>query len=346
MKERNSSFLRFLDFWVGIPLLWILSFFKKKRSTSPIQKVGIVKLAGIGDVVLLARALEGYRQKHPERTLIFFCGKGNLEIVKLLKVDEAVCLSVHDPLQAVRTLRGYELDLFIDGESWSRISALFTFFSKAKWTRGFSTKGQYRSYCFDEKITHSLASHEVENFGALLDVKPEPFLWKKASLVREKTILFHLMPGGSRAVYKQWPNAYWKNLAKSLLEKGWKIFLSGSKADRETLEALFPEKTIENMAGLYSLKEMLGKILEMQCVVSVDTGILHLAGALNVPTIGLYGPSSFERWGALGKHVYPLRESTQRPWIQLGFEKPPEQAEEMSLILPEKVLAKIEEILL
>jgi len=45
-------------------------------------------------------------------------------------------------------------------------------------------------------------------------------------------------------------------------------------------------------------------------VVSIDTSIAHLSGALGVPTVGLYGPTSSKRWGAMGERVVAVDSPT------------------------------------
>jgi heptosyltransferase-3 len=56
-------------------------------------------------------------------------------------------------------------------------------------------------------------------------------------------------------------------------------------------------------------------------MVSVNTGIMHLAAAMNVPLVALHGPTSARRWGPLGPHTVALESPCQGcGYLDLGFE--------------------------
>jgi heptosyltransferase I len=58
-------------------------------------------------------------------------------------------------------------------------------------------------------------------------------------------------------------------------------------------------------------------------VVSVDTGIMHLAAALGVPVIGLHGPTSSKRWGPIGRNADAIDSPDPGAgYLYLGFEVP------------------------
>ena len=86
MAKRVSQTKKLLDRYVGIPLIYILSFFKRKRAyPKQIKTIGILKLAAIGDTILLAHQIQqlhshGYK-------IIFFCSESLKETGELLYVD-------------------------------------------------------------------------------------------------------------------------------------------------------------------------------------------------------------------------------------------------------------------
>lgn len=58
-------------------------------------------------------------------------------------------------------------------------------------------------------------------------------------------------------------------------------------------------------------------------MVSVDTGIMHMASALGCRLVALHGPTSAKRWGPLNPTSTAVQSAYSRePWIQLGFEGP------------------------
>ena len=329
MKERGNKYLRFLDRWLGIPLLFFLALFRRRRSfPQEVRRVGVMKLAGIGDVVLLGAWMGAMRE------VVFFCGKGNRAMADLLGVDKVVELDVGDPVGAMRAVRAESLDVFYDAESWSRFSALLALFSKT-FSVGFKSEGQLRHFGFDRVVEHRLTRHESENFGALLGLEkagmPPP---RKGG----EGIVVHMFAGGSRSYLKEWP--HWRELF-SLLD-GEAIYATGAAKDFERIEEVTEGFPVKNVAGQLSLSETADLLQRVRCVVSVDTGIMHLAAALGVKTVCLHGPTSPKRWGGLGENVRAVTpKRCYAPCLQFGFEKGCRKNFCMHSITPKMVLHEI-----
>ena len=125
------------------------------------------------------------------------------------------------------------------------------------------------------------------NRAALADVVAQPYL-----------LFLH----GTTWASKHWPEADWRALAQRMADAGWAVRLPwGSEAERVRAErivagidgaAVLPKL---NLAGVAKV------IAGAQACVAVDTGLGHLAAALDVPTISLYGPTLPGRVGAYGR---------------------------------------------
>ena len=326
MKERASARLRLLDRYLGIPLVFFLSLFKRKRSLQKQEKIAVLVTAGIGDTVLLTAILQDLEGKE----ITLFTGQANAEMGRMIPGVQVVALPITSPLKALRLIRKERFDVWIDANPWPRINALFSFFSKSSFTIGFKTSNQYRHPVYDYAISHLANRHELENLRALLiplaiEPKHQPFLRTKKQKREEKLIMLHPYAGGSRAELKEWPEPQWIALIEALMSKGYRIILSGGPGDTSRLNALrrrcpFSEK-IALTAGKLSLlqtAELLGRISRL---VSVDTGVMHMAAALGCPVIALHGPTSPHRWGGIGKNVIALQQDfPYTPCIHLGFE--------------------------
>ncbi len=118
------------------------------------------------------------------------------------------------------------------------------------------------------------------DYGLALPAEPLP-----PELPRAYVVCLH---GTSRAS-KLWPQAHWVALADALLQKGLTPLLPwGDNAERaraEAIHAACPGVQVLSRASLRSLALVLG---HARAVVGVDTGLLHLAGALERPVVGLY----------------------------------------------------------
>ena len=107
---------------------------------------------------------------------------------------------------------------------------------------------------------------------------------------------------GTTWASKHWPEADWRALAERMSAQGWAIRLPWGNA----LEQARAERIaagIENAAVLpkLNLAGVAKVIAGASACVAVDTGLGHLAAALDVPTISLYGPTLPGRVGAYGR---------------------------------------------
>ncbi|RSZ55991.1 lipopolysaccharide heptosyltransferase II [Massilia atriviolacea] len=103
-------------------------------------------------------------------------------------------------------------------------------------------------------------------------------------------------PGAEFGAAKRWPARHFAALAQSVREQdsSARIALLGSPKDREAcaeITALTGTDGIHNVAGATSLAEAIALIAGAAAVVANDSGLLHIASALNRPVIALYGPT-------------------------------------------------------
>jgi len=101
---------------------------------------------------------------------------------------------------------------------------------------------------------------------------------------------------------KHWPEAYWRELAERMSAFGWAIRLPWGNAE----EKARAERIAEGIACASVLPRLnLGGVAKVvagaRACVAVDTGLGHLAAALDVPSISLYGPTLPGRVGAYGR---------------------------------------------
>ncbi|MES2344399.1 MAG: glycosyltransferase family 9 protein [Chlamydiota bacterium] len=326
MKERGNPVLRWLDRFVGIPLIFILGCLKKKKELKEQDRIGILLMGGIGDTVLLTALLQDLQGK----TITLFTSKSNAEMARLIPGIEVIPLSVFLPYCSTRKIRKTSFDVFIDANPWPRINALFSFFAKAQFKIGFKTKREHRHYVYDHVVEHSTECHELDNLRSLLKVlnietKHNPHVPIDDEIKSSDKIALHLYAGGSRAYLKEWSEKNWIDLIDSLIKKGFSLILTGSPSDQERLNKVRSKCTsqekIDIAAGKLSLHETARLLKTVHATISIDTGIMHLAAAVGCPLICLHGPTPPKRWGAIGNNVIALQwKKDYTPCIHLGFE--------------------------
>jgi heptosyltransferase-2 len=108
------------------------------------------------------------------------------------------------------------------------------------------------------------------------------------------TNIITLCPGAEYGSAKRWPAEYFAELAKQLIEKGWQICLAGSEKDADITDAIAQAVNHDNcinLAGKTSLKEVTTLLALSDQVISNDSGLMHIAAAVNTPVIAIYGSS-------------------------------------------------------
>jgi heptosyltransferase-2 len=101
-------------------------------------------------------------------------------------------------------------------------------------------------------------------------------------------------PGAEFGSAKRWPAAYFAQLAQSILDTmaQAQIVLLGSAKDQPVaLEIVEGTPAVVSLAGKTSLAQAIALIARADAVVSNDSGLLHIASALNRPVVALYGPT-------------------------------------------------------
>jgi ADP-heptose:LPS heptosyltransferase len=251
-------------------------------------------------------------------------------------VNRVVKLPILNPVAAMRVIRSIDVDVMVDFGQWSRMDALLSFLSKSRFTIGFRTSGQRRHYGYDLAVDHSSNVHELDNFRSLVHplgahAQNIPFLRvpEKAPALAREYLAFHLWPGGRRRQLKEWPTNGWLRLVEEFASPEMGVVLTGSRSDRrrndDFIASVVPRARafVLNAAGS-SLQRTAAILAGASLVVSVDTGLMHIAAALGVPLVALHGPSSPKRWGPIGQTAIVVESPTAGcGYISLGWESMP-----------------------
>ncbi|ODS51046.1 MAG: hypothetical protein ABS42_00520 [Bdellovibrio sp. SCN 50-8] len=377
--ERGNPLLRFFDAYVGPILIGILAlprFFardsKSLKSIGAPQRIGLIKAAALGDTVLLSAIVSDLAAAFPKAQIILFVGGTNAGLAQKIKgVHQVHRMPLKNVWRSLRILRQEPLDLIIDTDSWPRISALWAALAGAQLSVGFATEGQRRHYAFDIAVPHRGDQHEMENYRDLLraleiPVYALPQNFSLTEKVDQPSALFtsyrqwrdkypgricglHLWPGGTKSYLKEWPVSSWQELLRSL-PGDLQYVMTGGPGDRdrnaECIAGLPSEiqSRVFNAAG-FSLGETIHLLAELDVILSVNTGVLHLAAAMECPVIGLHGPTNPLRWGPLGsEHISLLAAHPFAGCLNLGFEYPADGIEIMPSLSVQQVLKGFSEI--
>jgi ADP-heptose:LPS heptosyltransferase len=366
MKEQRGSRLRrFIDHWIGSPILFVLGLVWPKRAIpNRIDVIGLLSLSAIGDTIVASAIANDLKRTLPSVKIIVFVGPSSQGIGQIIEgFDDEVVIPTTRPLRALHIIRQYPIDVLIDICAWPRITAIYAALSRARFTVGFRTDGAWRHWAYDMAVSHSAQRHEIENFRALM----QPFDISGNAIPRAlinfsppsddsksaqtSVVIFHPWASGFRSDLKEWPIERWVALAKATIADGHHVVITGSAADLERSMKLCatinrPDH-VRTLAGQTTLADTAIQIAYAAAVVSVNTGIMHLAAALNRPLVALHGPTDPERWGPLSDAaiivVPPLGSGCG--YLNLGFEYPSRPPDCMATITVEDVSIRLRQAL-
>lgn len=107
-----------------------------------------------------------------------------------------------------------------------------------------------------------------------------------------------LCPGAEFGPAKRWPDAHYATLATHWLAQGWQVWIFGSAKDRPVADLIHdqvPERyrgRVHRLAGSTTLAEAVDLMARADAVVSNDSGLMHIAAALDRPLVAVYGSTS------------------------------------------------------
>lgn len=111
---------------------------------------------------------------------------------------------------------------------------------------------------------------------------------------------------GSGSEQKNWPENSWALLFDQLvLRTNWRLLLVGGEAETQRLQRLAQHWPADRLEIAYNrpLSELASKLRSCSAFIGHDSGISHLAAAIGLPTLVLWGPTKQSVWRPLGDHV-------------------------------------------
>ncbi|MBV6540622.1 lipopolysaccharide heptosyltransferase II [Ursidibacter maritimus] len=159
-------------------------------------------------------------------------------------------------------------------------------------------------------------------------------------------------PGAEFGPAKRYPHYHYAKVAQKLIEQGYAIRLFGSKKDEvvgEEIRTSLPaeqQRYCINLAGQTDLNQAVDLIADCVAIVSNDSGLMHIAAALNRPLVALYGPTSPQYTPPLSHNAVIIR-LIEGGLIKVRKSQDSAEGYHQSLIdiQPEMVLAKLDELI-
>jgi heptosyltransferase III len=353
--------LRMLDRRLG-PLIVAAGGLRAKRPppTDP-RKIGLLDGTAIGDTVMMSAVARDVAATHRDAEIIFFASAPTLSVARRIDGVHAVPIELTKPRAAVTTIRKQQLDVLLDFGPWPRVEAVYSLLSGSRFTAGFRAEGQRRHFGYDRWVDYSSRVHALQNFRELakvigVDSRSPPRLEPPgrvsgARLPPQPYAVFHLWAAGVKRTLKEWPAERWRALAAALVARGFTIALTGAKADEARTRAFVAgssqplRRRLLDLTGKHDLDELLDVLADSRCVVSVNTGVMHLAAAVGAATVALNGPTAEHRWGPIGNRATSVNSDfPDCGYLHLGWEYDGHRTDCMEGISVERVLDAVGEV--
>jgi lipopolysaccharide heptosyltransferase II len=313
----NIALLKKIDAVIGYLSASALPQPGRTNWSSPVTSLLLIRPGGIGDAVHLAPAIRSLKKTCPTINITVLAEKRNAGVFQLIPgVDRLLCYN--HPRELLQALR-CRYDAVIDTEQWHRLSAVFARFASAPVKIGFDTNERRRM--FTHLIPYAHNDYEAASFVHLLAPigiemsaveMVAPFLsvpdaasGKAAALLEalhdEPFIV--LFPGAS-IPERRWGTDRFRQVAEVLSAFGVRMVIVGGIEDRRQGDVIAGGGLGLNFAGLTSLSETTAVIQKSSLLLSGDSGVLHIAVGLGVPTVSLFGPGRAKKWAPQGdRHI-------------------------------------------
>ncbi len=289
------------------------------------KKVLLVKTHAIGDTILITPAIKAIRDRYPQAEIVLLTGrlpgeiiKGNSDVDEIISFDESVLFTPR-PFQIVKLIKEVRKRKF-DMVFVFQYSFFIHTFVKAfgiPFSIGFDHRNSgfllTRKVPWDRTGKRWVADVHLDLARVLnIDIKDKSlkievsdgemkfaYNFLKINKVSSDDLIIGIFPGGGKnsrdTVYqKRWNiENYARVISVLILKYKARVIVFGSGNDWELIEKLieFSGPGVINACGKLNLKQLSAVIKKCSLLLTNDSAPLHIACAVDTPTISLFGPS-------------------------------------------------------
>jgi ADP-heptose:LPS heptosyltransferase len=266
--------------------------------STQLGKILAIQFKYFGDAVLMTPALRALREHFPQSEIHLLVPAEIAPLFQHLLWLNRVwpmprrrgSASVAQTWPVIRALRREKFDRSVDFAGNDR-GAILSFLIGARQRLGLDDRGGFlgRRFCYNQHVPSApLTQHESLR-------------------------LAHVGPIAASQPKKDWPVRHWAAFYQLAVAAGRQLAFTTAKGAREQmlmaeLRKVAPQAPI--LPVVPELAQFLALLKRAEAFISGDTGPLHFAAGLGVPTISLFGPSSATRWAPVGERHRVLTGTT------------------------------------
>lgn len=344
-QKYHSLINQFITYWLAIGLRAFATLKSKQRVlTSDMsrqkfcpQRILVLKLGGVGDVLLITPALRSLRRKFPKATINLVTQRYSSEIIKKLPYTDNFIYfpPIYISLRMIREMVGlikllwhfiaHRYDIYIEFQNLYSKSGvikplLIGYLSGAKRRLGLDT--YKRGWFLTDKIPddrfqlkHNMQRYlevvkllgcDTSNQSTEIPLSSYDRNFANSFLIdnqiQSTDLLVGIHPGGNPAypIRTTWAPERFIEVANNLIKRhNAKIILTAGPSGIELVNQI--KKELINPPIILSgvrIKQLAAVIAKCQVFISNDTGPMHIAVAMKVPTIGIFGSTDWNTNGS------------------------------------------------
>jgi heptosyltransferase-3 len=288
----------------------------------------VIKLRYIGDVLLATPVLRALKEVYPRARLSALVNRGTESMLRCNPdLDDLLVLnrdSLREQIRLLQDLRTRRFDCVIDLTDGDR-SAIIARWCGASIRVGFNEERRWRGLCYTTVVKAAPGLHRVErDFLGLrtlgLEPKPMPPVLRTSpqddqeadTLLRQLGVnvrdsgndrVLVMMQPGARYWFKAWPPERFAELADRLIQRfGCQVLVGGDEREVALAEEIRARahSSLVVVAGRTTLLQYAAVLRRCSLFVGNDNGPMHMAAAVGIPVVALFGPSDPAEWGPRG----------------------------------------------
>ncbi|KUG23457.1 adp-heptose--lipooligosaccharide heptosyltransferase ii [hydrocarbon metagenome] len=291
----------------------------KKLPRQGIDKILIRGTNWIGDAIMTLPAVDSIRATYPRAHIAVLVKPWVADIYKLFSsLDEIIIYEnrFDNPagvFQLAQKLKQKKFDLAILLQNAIE-AAIIALAARIPLRAGYDSDARGLLLTHRVKLTDEIKKvHQTDYYLEMVkalgcvSVGREMHMETKINLADARNVLRKFMPeetmktiigiapGATYGPAKKWVPDRFAAVADSLSEKfSAKIIIMGGKSDGETAHAVqkLAHAQLINLAGKTTLLEAIYLISQCSLFISNDSGLMHIAGALNIPTVAIFGSTN------------------------------------------------------
>lgn len=339
------------------------------NSLSRSKKILVRSPNWIGDAVMSLPALMGIKSAFPDGEISILAKPWVAEIFQGFSPLNRVILyespgkhqGFTGKLRLAQKLKEENFDLALLFPN-SFESALIAYLARIPKRAGYDTDGRGLLLTHPVPSAEKKKGHQIDYYLKLINylgfptptriprlkISVEQASWvhkKLKSLGMDKEPLVGLTPGSSFGPAKQWP---WEKFAKlsEMINKrlGAQVVILGSHSDQHIAQKILQgrQKMGYDFTGQTTLAEAMALMADCQLVVTNDSGLMHVAAAVGVPLVAIFGSTDPDHTGPIGEHCRVIRKAL--PCSPCFKKKCPKNLDCLQAISVEEVYEEVEKL--